>query len=226
MKKERESLQKYILMGMLFSIGILQSQVPNWVVNSADYSLDASIIAVLKIDDAISTDTNDLVAVFDENDVVRGLANVSFNAALNKHLVFITTLSNTNGDILKFKIYDASEEQVLESSNSAINFTPNEVLGDADTPFEIKVNKVLKLNSFNRESVSFYPNPVENKLYISANESITSLIVYNLLGKEIINLKTDNTKIKVKMETFKKGIYLLKATTVSNKNITKKIIKL
>jgi hypothetical protein len=226
MKKERESLQKYILMGMLFSIGILQSQAPNWVVNSADYSLDASIIAVLKIDNAISTDTNDIVAVFDENDVIRGLANVSFNAALNKHLVFITTLSNTNGDVLNFKIYDASEDQVLESTNSAINFTPNEVLGDADTPFEIKANKVLNVGEFNEFKVSFYPNPVENKLYISANESITSLIVYNFLGKEIINLKTDDTKIKVKMETFKKGIYLLKATTVSSKNITKKIIKL
>lgn len=213
-------------MGMLFSIGILQSQAPNWSVNSADYSLDASIVAVLKIDDVISTDTNDIVAVFDENDVIRGLANVSFNTALNKHLVFITTLSNTNGDALKFKIYDASEDQVLESTNSTINFTPNEVLGDADTPFEIKANKVLSVTNFNRNSISFYPNPVENKLFISAKEKITSLRVYNILGKEIINLKIDNSKTYVRMGSLNKGIYLLKATTKSNKNITKKIIKL
>ena len=170
-------------MGMFFSIGILQSQGPNWSVNSADYSLDASIVAVLKIDDDISTDTNDMVAVFDNNDVIRGLAKVSFNVALNKHLVFMTILSNTNGDALRFKIYDASENQVLESTNDVIFFSPNEVFGDAGNPFEIKANKVLSVNYFNNFQASFYPNPVQNKLFINAKEiikSISILCVYSV----------------------------------------------
>lgn len=213
-------------MGMLFSIGILQSQVPNWSVNSANYSLDASIVAVLKIDDVISTDTNDIVAVFDKNDVVRGVAKVSFVAGLNKHLVFITTLSNTNGDALKFKVYDASENKILESTTATINFSPNEVLGDADAPFEVKADAVLSVIDFEKDDISIYPNPVENKLFISAKENLKSIKVYNILGKEIINLKTDNTKIELEMMALNKGIYLMKAVTISNKNITKKIIKL
>ena len=213
-------------MGMLFSIGILQSQAPNWSVNSANYSLDASIVAVLKIDDVISTDTNDIVAVFDENDIVRGVAKVSFVNALNKHLVFITTLSNTNGDALKFKVYDASENKILESTTASINFSPNEVLGDADAPFEIKADTVLSVTNFDKNNISIYPNPVENKLFISAKENLKSIKVYTILGKEIINLKTDNAKIELEMMAFNKGIYLLKAVTISNKNITKKIIKL
>lgn len=226
MKKRREGLQKHILMGVLFSISILQSQVPNWAINSANYSLDASIVAVLKIDDLISTDTNDIVAVFDENNVIRGVAKVSFVAGLNKHLVFITTLSNTNGDVLKFKIYDASEDKILESTTATINFLPNEVLGDANTPFEVKADQVLNVVDFEKDDISIYPNPVENKLFIAAKENIKSIKVYTILGKEIINLKNDNTKIELEMASFNKGIYLLKAVTTSNRIITKRIIKL
>jgi hypothetical protein len=225
MKKRRESLQKHILIGMLISIGFLHSQAPNWSVNSASYSLDASIVAVLKIDDIISTDTNDIVAVFDKNDVVRGVANVSFVAGLNKYLVFITTLSNTNGDDLKFKVYDASENQILESTNTTINFSPNEVLGDAETPFELKANKVLSVGNFDKINISFYPNPLQNKFFINAKETIKSVKIYNILGKEIINLKTDDIKIELQTSSLRKGIYLIKVKTTSNNNITKKIIK-
>lgn len=219
-------MQIQILMGMLFSVSILQSQVPNWTVNSADYSLDASIIGVLKIDNIVSTDTNDIVAVFDESGIVRGVANVSFNTVLNKHLIFITTLSNTNGDALTFKVYDASEDKVLESTTAAINFSPNEVLGDADTPFEIKADAALSVNSFEKNNIAVYPNPVENNLFILAKENIKSVKIYTVLGKKVINLKIDNTKIELEMAALKKGIYLLKAITTSNKNITKKIVKL
>lgn len=226
MKKKSEILQKYILMGMLFSIGILHSQTPNWSVNSANYSLDASIISVLKIDDKISTDINDVVGVFDENDIVRGVAKVSFNVALNKHLVFITVLSNTNGDALKFKIYDASENKVIESTNTTLNFTPNDVLGSADIPYEIKGNKVLNITDFENNNLSFYPNPTKNNLFITGNSTIKLVKVYNLLGTEIINIKPNKTKIKIQLGNLKKGIYLIKTFAYNNQNSTKKIIKL
>lgn len=213
-------------MGMLISIGVLHSQVPNWSVNSASYSLDASIVAVLKIDDVISTDTNDMIAVFDENDVVRGVANVSFVTGLNKYLVFITTLSNTNGDVLKFKVYDASENQILDSTNTIINFSPNEVLGDADTPFEVKANMVLSVSDFEKSNISVYPNPLEKNLFIKAKEDIKSIKIYTILGKEIINLKIDNAKIEIKTSDLKKGVYIIKIETISNFIITQKIIKL
>lgn len=226
MRKRKKKMQKYILMGLLCSISILHSQAPDWSVNSANFSLDASIIAVLKIDDIISTDTNDIIGVFDENDKIRGVAKVSFNVALNKHLVFITTLSNTNGDALKFKIYDASEDQIIESTNATLTFTPNDVLGSADAPYVIKGNKVLNTINFRADNFSFYPNPVENDFFITANNDIKSIKIFTFLGKQIINLKPNKTKVVLELSTLKKGIYLVRVFSDSNSISTKRIIKL
>ena len=115
----------------------LSSQVPNWSVNSANYTLDASLIATLNIDGNISSDTEDIVAVFDENDGVRGVAKVSFNATLNKYIIFLTYFSHTSGDKLKLKVYDASADKIIDASNLSFEFTPFTINGTNDEPFNI-----------------------------------------------------------------------------------------
>jgi hypothetical protein len=226
MKGRMKLLQKFILMGILFSISIVFSQSPNWSVNSADYSLDASIIAVLKIDDQISTDTNDIIAVFDDNNVVRGVANVTFNSALNKYLVFISTHSNSNGDAFKFKVYDASENTILESTNSTLSFSPNEVLGSADTPFEVKANKVLGVDNYEKNSILFFPNPVKNKIKISSEKEMKSVKVYNTLGEEVMNINTQSNVLQMQLQSLIKGVYFIKIKTIKNTVITHKIVKI
>lgn len=116
----------------------LNAQNPNWSVNSANFSLDASIIAELKIDDIGFSDTNDIIAAFDENNEIRGVAKVFYVSALNKYLVFLTINGNTGGDLLTFKVYDTSENTVLDVPNLELEFIPNQITGDAENPFLIK----------------------------------------------------------------------------------------
>ena len=117
---------------------ILTAQNPNWSVNSANFSLDASVIAELQIDDIGFSDTNDIVAVFDENNEIRGVAKVFYVSALNKHLIFLTINGNTGGDFLTFKVYDFSENTVLDVPETVLEFIPNKITGDAENPFIIK----------------------------------------------------------------------------------------
>ena len=116
----------------------LNAQNPNWSVNSANFSLDASIIAKLQIDDIGFSDTNDIVAAFDENNQIRGVAKVSYIAPLNNYFVFLTVNGNSGGDFLTFKVYDASENKVLDVPETTLEFIPNKITGSAESPFLLK----------------------------------------------------------------------------------------
>ena len=139
----------------------LNAQNPNWSVNSANFSLDASIIAELQIDDINVSDTNDIVAAFDENNQIRGVAKVFYISALNKHLIFLTINGNTGGDLLTFKVYDFSENTVLDVPETALEFIPNQITGGAENPFLMKAihnflptTKTYKANNITPNTVS------------------------------------------------------------------------
>jgi len=69
-----------------------------------------------------------------------------------------------------------------------------------------------------------YPNPIINNLNIQANQKITSVIVYNILGQEIDNSKLDTFNFRLEMSDFNNGIYFVKIT-IENAYQTIKVIK-
>lgn len=77
-------------------------------------------------------------------------------------------------------------------------------------------------------SISVYPNPTNNQVNIAIHNQVkvTSIIVYDMLGKEIINTKNINTNVvTLTSSNWNKGIYLIKISDEKGYNIIKKIIK-
>jgi hypothetical protein len=83
-----------------------------------------------------------------------------------------------------------------------------------DNSIEIKSNiqnvsnetaSVENQNSFNNLSV--YPNPTKNILFIEGNELPVQIIIYNVLGQELISVK--NTNI-IDVEYLSTGVYTIK----------------
>lgn len=208
---------------MLMISDFTYSQV-SWSVNSADYSLDAAVIASLTINGTLSTDTNDVVAAFDSSGEIRGVSKVTFSAPLNKYLVFLTVLSNTNGDKLTFKIYDASEDQVYEATDEGIVFEPNKIYGSNETPIQIKYDSQLSVSENTIVGFTLYPNPVINNIKITAKEKLDALKIYSLLGREISTKKINATSCNVNFERFSSGIYIVKVFS-NTRVISRKIIK-
>lgn len=226
MKKRKKLVHFVLLMEMYFFVCSTYAQAPNWTINSADFSLDASLVGELKINENISTNTNDIVAIFDEQNDIRGVAKVSFNSTLNKYLIFLSIHSNTSGDKLRFKIYDAANDKILEST-SEVTFTPNQVLGDAVNPFQIIASSSLSTANFNdKKTLDVFPNPVKNLINIASSKPIENIKLYSILGEEFLNLNVANSQQnQIDMHQFSKGIYLLKVSLSNNQIITKKIIK-
>ncbi|MEZ4885108.1 MAG: cadherin domain-containing protein [Chitinophagales bacterium] len=117
---------------------VLLSQTPTWSVNPAGYANTMTITAELNLGCERSTDTNDLVGIFDSADNCRGVANVINQ--FGSYYVFLTAYSNaSSGETLSLKIYDDSADTVYDAV-STIEFVSNAIIGTVNKPTTIQEN--------------------------------------------------------------------------------------
>jgi len=71
-------------------------------------------------------------------------------------------------------------------------------------------NSVLNKN----ENVTLYPNPATSQLNLIFNQPnrVISIVVYSLIGNEVLNRKIENsTNYRFNIQNLKKGKYILRA---------------
>ena len=99
------------------------------------------------------------------------------------------------------------------SGNSVINF---QVAAFSAT---------LSTENFNQEvAFSYYPNPVNNNLTLSAQKEINNVSVYNMVGQEVYRSTPNTMTNVVDMSGLQAGAYFVKVT-VGNAIKTVKVIK-
>lgn len=81
----------------------------------------------------------------------------------------------------------------------------------------------LSINDPKLSSVKLYPNPTKGIVNFDGMElnNFSKVEVFDLNGRKISENKVDN----IDLSKFSNGTYLIKATTVEGKSITKKVIK-
>lgn len=86
-------------------------------------------------------------------------------------------------------------------------------------------NAILSNNPFTTStSLSLYPNPVTNTLYVQRDKSIEHIKVYDVLGTLLQNVPVNANLGTVNLSTYAKGVYFV-AVYDENGFTTKKIIK-
>lgn len=73
-------------------------------------------------------------------------------------------------------------------------------------------------------NLSYYPNPVLGQLTINAKEVIEQVVVYNMLGQEVVNDTWNTQTGTINMASLKQGAYLVKIIA-GNANKTVTVIK-
>jgi len=68
----------------------------------------------------------------------------------------------------------------------------------------------LSSNSFNLANLAYYPNPVVDKFTITYSSAITAIQVYDISGRLVKNLTTDNTEVNVDMSDVAASVYIVK----------------
>ncbi len=77
-------------------------------------------------------------------------------------------------------------------------------------------------NSF--EGFKFYPNPTQNVLNLSANNTIESVSLFSLLGQKVMDISVNKDRSSINVESLTQGVYLMKVM-IDGKSSTYKIIK-
>ena len=73
-------------------------------------------------------------------------------------------------------------------------------------------------------TLSMYPNPATNFLNISAQNTINSVEIFNVLGQKVISMSVEDTSASINISNLNTGIYLIKYV-INNRTSTKKFVK-
>ena len=80
--------------------------------------------------------------------------------------------------------------------------------------FSVNAGTVLGADDFNVVELSAYPNPSNTNWNIkTSNTVITSVEVFNLLGKRVVSQKNNSTDVAISTDGLTSGIYLARVTT-------------
>ena len=86
------------------------------------------------------------------------------------------------------------------------------------------MNATLKNPEFEKDTFSFYPNPVIDLFFLKSKEFIKVIMFYNSLGQEVLSKKVDGYEISIDLSGLPKGIFY--ASVISeNKVKSIKILK-
>ena len=66
------------------------------------------------------------------------------------------------------------------------------------------------IDELKAKGFTYFPNPIQNTLSISANESIDRIVLYDLMGKRIISKKINATQDQINLIDIEKGLYFMK----------------
>ena len=89
---------------------------------------------------------------------------------------------------------------------------------------DILVDVDLSNGDFDLTNFSYYPNPVTDILTVSYSNVISDITAYNMLGQQVMQVKSNATTAKLDMSNLSKGTYMVKVTS-ENQVKTVKVIK-
>jgi hypothetical protein len=86
------------------------------------------------------------------------------------------------------------------------------------------IEEDLSTGSFDSANFKYYPNPVTDVLTLSYSSTISEVVVYNLLGQQMLVTKPNATQTQMDLSSLSTGTYLVK---ISSDEVTKtvKVVK-
>jgi hypothetical protein len=111
-----------------------------------------------------------------------------------------------------------------DSTLGGINFFPGCACSEMYIDDMFYDTGVLGNNDFDEVSLSVYPNPVQDILNISTSSVVESVVVYDVLGKVVLQAQPDSVSPTIDMSALSSGAYMVQVT-VGNTTKTVKVVK-
>ncbi|MFB9076324.1 hypothetical protein ACFFLS_19365 [Flavobacterium procerum] len=123
-------MRNYIHITLLLFIlsNTVFGQSPDWSVNENKFQYTMSFEGFLNVDGKDLTDTKDKLAAF-VNGECRGIASPIYVQTEKKYMVYLTVFSNTDNEVVSFRIYDSANNVVKNVEKTKV-FENNKHYGD------------------------------------------------------------------------------------------------
>ncbi|WP_343328877.1 MBG domain-containing protein [Polaribacter staleyi] len=156
-------MKNSILFIFLFLVASVYSQSPDWSVNASSYQYNMTFTVFLNVNGTVLTNTNDKVGAF-VNGENRGEATVVYNANAKKYVAYLTVLANTAAETINFKIYDSTNDLIIDVPKTEI-FEINKNIGGAFQSYSIAapiLSSQAEISSFSFQGVSIESTSIAN----------------------------------------------------------------
>lgn len=87
--------------------------------------------------------------------------------------------------------------------------------------FSKNIGTILSNTNFKSVGFTTYPNPTDNAWTIASENTIKSVQLFDVLGKKIQDLQTNNEKVEIDATSLSKGIYFGRITTDEGTSVIK-----
>jgi len=176
------------------------------------------------IDKVASTETDILTFTFTEQ---TGVATID----ATNHTVSIEVAEGTDVTSLSPTIEISAGASVTPNTGVAQDFSSDVTYnvtaedGVASQEWVVSVSVGVGIGVNELESVSLYPNPFTNNLTITNLENISSVMVNNVIGQNVMTINVTGSELDLNTENLQKGIYLITIVDNNNNMRTEKMIK-
>jgi hypothetical protein len=179
-KMQKMKTNLFFIFLMIFFIKSVNSQNPNWTVNASNYQYSMTFTTFLNLNGATLTNSNDEVAAF-VNGEIRGVSKVQYVVSSNKYVAFLTVFANTDNEVINFKIYNSTSNNVVNIDTSEI-FKIDGNLGGIFQSYSIaspKLSELSKITSFKFDGITAVSTNISSDkitIVIPNNSDVSSLI--------------------------------------------------
>ena len=119
------------------------------------------------------------------------------SSVINMRGMFDNAIS-FNQDISNWCVTNIGSEPSNFSINSPLSESNKPVWGTCPT---------ASIEDENLFAISIYPNPTNNTLFISGNETPITVAIYNVLGKEVLSIKNTDS---INVQALPSGVYMIR----------------
>jgi len=187
----------------------------NWVKDGFIYSTDASITFTV-------TDNAEFIANFSYINYEVLTAVDPWNGGIiskvgDNHYGSEVTLTVTPAE--NFVFLNWTEDDVVVSEDESYTFTLTD-----NHYFIAHLRDVTSVGENAQQALNIYPNPVNDKLFIEANETISNVEIYNLTGVKVLSQECNSDKVEIEVSELQSGIYFIKMIN-GNSTETRSFIK-
>jgi hypothetical protein len=167
-----------------------------WEVNAQDYEFSMNIVAVVKdsLEGALLAE-GDAIGAFVDGEV-RGSGEVLYVEELGLHLVFLTVYANEEGEVLGFKFYNSSRDEIDEL-DEGLSFQINQIMGSVEEPQVFHLPGLVSSTGMVRgqqSSFRAFPNPATDKVFLDFSAKVgedVSLEVHNIYGQLVNQIRVE-----------------------------------